>query len=73
MKSFYTDKDILPGQMNFIDFLEEYNEEKEVDIRGICDDGYCPTCGVWVEDLADRCMYCNQKLSWERWKKLNES
>lgn len=45
---------------------------KEVDIRGICDDGYCPTCGLPLDDLVDECSECHTKLDWSRWKILNE-
>lgn len=44
----------------------------EVDIRGICDDGYCPKCGILLNDLIPDCPDCHTKLDWSRWKKLNE-
>lgn len=44
----------------------------EVDIRGICDDGYCPKCGISLDDLIPECPDCHTKLDWTRWKKLNE-
>lgn len=65
------EQDILPGQINFIDFLEEYNQEKEVDIAGFMDDGYCPRCKVILDDLIEECPYCHQKLNWDRWRRIN--
>ncbi len=64
-------EELLPGQMNFIDFLAEYDQEMEVDVRGLLDDGYCPRCDAPMEDLTEVCPWCGQRLSWERWKKLN--
>ena len=72
MKSLREDKqELLQGQMNLIDFLEEYNQEVEADVRGLMDDGYCPKCGTYLEDLATECSCCHQKLSWNLWKKIN--
>lgn len=45
---------------------------KPVDIRGICDDGYCPTCGIWIDDLIPSCPHCKTILDWTHWKRLNE-
>lgn len=44
----------------------------KVDVRGICDDGYCPICNICLDDLVDRCPECNVKLDWDSWKILNE-
>lgn len=46
-------------------------QPQEVDIRGICDDGYCPKCNCALDDLVERCPECNTLLDWKRWRKLN--
>jgi hypothetical protein len=45
-----------------------------VDIKGICDDAYCPKCGrALAEKLADRdCPSCHAKLDWSRWHRMND-
>lgn len=45
---------------------------QEVEVRGICDDGYCPKCKIWLDDLVERCPECNTLLDWTHWRKLNE-
>lgn len=51
----------------------------ELDIRGICDDPYCPQCGrgFWTESKrsevdCERCPDCHVKISWARWHKMND-
>lgn len=46
-------------------------DAKEVDIRGLLDDGYCPCCNIMLDDLIEQCEQCGQFLSWERWKRIN--
>lgn len=50
---------------------EEKEEPKEVNVRGLLDDGYCPECDGAVDDLAERCPYCGTLLSWNEWRKAN--
>jgi len=47
-------------------------EPKDVDIKGLCDDGYCPDCGVSLDDLTEECPECGCILNWDHWKILNE-
>ena len=47
-------------------------QAQEVVIKGICDDGYCPKCNIWLDDLIERCPECNTLLDWTHWKRLNE-
>lgn len=49
---------------------EPKQEPVPVDIKGICDDGYCPECGGMQDDLAECCQYCGITLDWTRWKKI---
>lgn len=65
-------EDILEGQMNILDYLESFDKAEEVDIRGLMDDGYCPECGAALDDEEPRCPYCDQKLSWNRWRYVNK-
>jgi hypothetical protein len=56
--------------------IDEANEKVyELDIRGICDDAYCPKCNYGFMDSetdAERCPKCGVKVSWERWHKIND-
>ena len=67
----------MNGQMNIFDFLPNPNDVenvRQVDIKGICDDAYCPKCGRALADkYIDRaCPDCGQLLDWTRWHKLND-
>ena len=51
----------------------------ELDIRGICDDPYCPKCGrgFWTESKrsevdCERCPDCHIKIDWSLWHRLND-
>ena len=53
----------------------------ELDIRGICDDPYCPQCGYEFETTrtcknyevdCERCPECHVKVDWRRWHKAND-
>ena len=51
----------------------------DLDIRGICDDPYCPECdygfityGSKNEVDCERCPYCNVKVDWTRWHLFND-
>lgn len=43
-----------------------------VDIRGMLDNGYCPKCNIWLDDLVEECPECHNKLDWTDWKNINE-
>lgn len=55
---------------------EEPIKVYEVDIRGICDDAYCPKCGYafkdWLGEIDIDCPECKIKLDWTRWHMLND-
>lgn len=51
----------------------------DIDIRGLCDDPYCPQCGrgFWTEKNhsevdCERCPDCQIRLDWTRWHKIND-
>ena len=66
--------ELLPGQMNFFDFLNEYNKPRQVKIKGLCDDPYCPNCHVDLPENPQMvaCDKCGQMLLWDSWIKANK-
>lgn len=61
------------GQMDIFDFLKK---PIPVDIRGICDDAYCPTCGREFDETRGEididCPECGTRLDWKHWHILND-
>ena len=61
----------------YIRRIDEANEKVyELDIKGICDDAYCPKCDYGFMDNetdAERCPKCGVKVSWEQWHKVNDT
>lgn len=52
-------------------------DKKPLDIRGLCDDGFCPVCGYAFDDIngeldLERCPRCNTAVDWSMWHKLND-
>lgn len=58
-------------------------EEKvyPLDIKGICDDPYCPQCGYAFETIktcknyevdCERCPECHVKVDWTLWHRIND-
>lgn len=47
---------------------------QKVDIRGICDDPYCPKCGQCLLDVVGckTCLSCGTKLDWNTWYLVND-
>ena len=50
-----------------------------LDIRGLCDDPYCPQCGsgFWTEGSrsqvdCERCPECHVKVDWTPWHRCND-
>lgn len=50
-----------------------------LDIKGICDDAYCPQCGyfftTWGQDNeidCERCPECHVKVDWTLWHRIND-
>ena len=48
-------------------------EIKRVDIRGLCDDAYCPTCGHSIDDkdLNKPCKECGQVIDYSWYYEMN--
>ena len=62
------------GQLSLFD-----TERKEpvfpVDIRGLCDDAYCPKCKRAFEDTEtdiERCPKCGCRVDWTPWHYHND-
>lgn len=52
-------------------------DKKPLDIRGLCDDGFCPVCGYAFDDVngeldLERCPRCNTAVDWSMWHRLND-
>ncbi len=46
-----------------------------VDIKGLCDDAYCPKCGTCLDEnqFCDKeCPVCHTQLDWKPWHVLND-
>lgn len=48
-----------------------------VDIKGICDDAYCPKCNDELDEHrfmdSEKCPYCGARISWEPWHRKNDA
>lgn len=64
------------GQMNIFDFISTKEPIFAVDIRGICDDAYCPKCNYPLDATkeldCERCPDCRIKIDWSPWHKMND-
>lgn len=67
------------GQMNIFDFIPKKEPIFSVDIKGICDDPFCPKCGYefWTctnrsEIDCERCPSCGIRVDWSRWHFVND-
>lgn len=56
--------------------ISEYLTPKDVEIKGICDDAYCPECNYCFDELKEKdcefCPYCHTRVSWARWHRVND-
>lgn len=68
------------GQINLFDYLEERDSKVyDLNIKGICDDPYCPNCGYLFSTYGsdkeidcERCPECKIRVDWARWHKMND-
>ena len=60
----------MEGQLSIFDF------KKPVDIKGICDDAYCPECGFALDELkildCPSCPECGCLIDWSPWHRMND-
>lgn len=63
------------GQMNIFEFLKS-ERIHPVEIKGLCDDAYCPECGYefWEtrEMDCERCPVCGTRVDWTPWHMAND-
>ena len=66
---------MIDGQISIFEYLE-HMKPRAVDIRGICDDAYCPECGYCLDERieldCERCPVCNLRIDWTRWHRIND-
>ena len=57
-------------------YLDFINKPHPVDIRGLCDDAYCPECHGPLDDLkildCERCPWCGLRIDWTPWHRFND-
>lgn len=66
------------GQLTINDYLREHNAKiYQVEIKGLCDDAYCPKCGYefWETKELDceRCPKCGIRVDWKPWHNANDN
>lgn len=68
----------IHGQITLDNYIKDI-EVYELDIRGICDDPYCPKCNYpfWTDGKRSeidckRCPSCGIRVSWARWHLIND-
>lgn len=48
----------------------------DVDIRGLCDDAYCPKCGAELDEYkyldCEKCPHCGVRITWDSWHRAND-
>ena len=56
--------------------LSMFDKAYPVDIRGICDDAYCPECGYSLDEIkqldCERCPWCGLRIDWTPWHRMND-
>lgn len=69
----------MEGQISIFEYLEESQKIYPLDIRGLCDDPYCPKCdyafityGSQKEIDCDCCPKCGIKVDWTHWHRMND-
>lgn len=50
--------------------------KQPVNIKGICDDAYCPECDYQLDELkeldCEQCPECGTRLDWTPWHRAND-
>lgn len=57
-------------QMTVFDFIKPHT----VQVKGMCDDPYCPKCNYWLDDPRSRygeCPKCGAQIDFMRWFDMN--
>lgn len=65
----------IPGQINIFEYIENI-KPIPVDVRGLCDDAYCPRCNYPLDEYKEldckTCPECGIKIDWSPWHRLND-
>lgn len=60
-----------PRQMTIFDFLKP----EAVNVKGLCDDPYCPKCNFYLDDPVERfgkCPNCGTQIDFTHWFEVNK-
>ena len=71
----YPDNYECDGQMDLFDYIPDPDVVLDVDVRGICDDAYCPRCNyAFLDSETDmfECPHCGQLVRWDDWHRIND-
>lgn len=63
------------GQKTIFDYIPDPTKVLDVEIKGICDDAYCPRCDyAFMDNETDmaECPFCGQKVRWDLWHRYND-
>lgn len=66
----------MDGQMTIFDFIPDPTKVYECEIKGLCDDAYCPECGYgFLDNEVDRpeCPNCGTRVSWGKYHRINDN
>lgn len=58
------------------DLNKYYKNGFLVDVRGICDDAYCPVCNSGLDEIKhkdENCPICHVRLDWAPWHIRNDN
>ena len=65
----------INGQLSLTDWSPEPIIH-DVDIMGICDDAYCPMCGISLDEYrhldCEECPECGVRIRWDNWHRAND-
>ncbi len=64
-------------QVTIDEYIKSLETVYDVEIKGLCDDAYCPKCGIQLDDLkildCPRCPECGTRITWRRWHRINDT
>lgn len=65
----------IEGQISIFEYIDSI-KPLPVDIRGLCDDAYCPRCNYCLDELKELdckiCPVCGVKIDWGPWHRMND-
>lgn len=80
MKKINLDNYECDGQITIDEWLSSIKDDLKkvhpVDIKGLCDDAYCPECGFSLDEFkhkdCERCPECGIRIDWGPWHRAND-